>query len=611
MGIRNRFRDIKPCLGKLTETILLISFTSVLVFYFVEAIYFQSFSTALRYILLEWGSEIKLLNLGIVILLEVAMYVFWHNVGTCFAVTSVFCCVLAIVNELKMNARGEAFTFSDIAVAKEALLVAGNYDLKLSSIDWQVILLILVMTVILILFKKSDVRSGIHGKKIFIRIAAGFLCIGILIGVCRNMGDIMAAVKNGGEHVYVVSQYYNQNGFLVGFARTTFNQVQAPENYSRQTVDAIYDSVNMKTDIAETPNIIFVMNESLYDVSVLDGVKLNRDPLAELRKLQEKYTYGTFVSPSYGGGTCNVEFEVLTGCPMDEVGLSTLPYSEMLHHEIDSLACLMNENGYYSVAVHPNTGTYFNRRNVYRYMGFQEVFFTEEMGELPTEGQYAGDQELYERVIDLYEEKGDKPFFAYVITMQNHGGYEYQYDESGIEVSEGGSCGNERALQTYCNLVDSSVEAFQYLIRYFETVDRPTVIVMFGDHSPNVMGSFEYSAELLLGASSIPLYRTTPLVVYYNYDLPYEDWGYINGYNLASKVMDYCGISMDSFWAYGLDTANVPKLGNYYYVDDEWVSEGNIDSGYIEYKRNMWIMAYDRIFGRNYYGDRQDKGIVE
>ena len=84
----------------------------------MEAIYFQSFSTALRYILLEWGSEIKLLNLGIVILLEVAMYVFWHNVGTCFAVTSVFCCVLAIVNELKMNARGEAFTFSDIAVAR-------------------------------------------------------------------------------------------------------------------------------------------------------------------------------------------------------------------------------------------------------------------------------------------------------------------------------------------------------------------------------------------------------------------------------------------------------------------------------------------------------------
>ena len=88
---------------------------------------------------------------------------------------------------------------------------------------------------------------------------------------------------------------------------------------------------------------------------MLDGVKLNRDPLAELRKLQEKYTYGTFVSPSYGGGTCNVEFEVLTGCPMDEVGLSTLPYSEMLHHEIDSLVSLMNENGYYSVAVHPNT----------------------------------------------------------------------------------------------------------------------------------------------------------------------------------------------------------------------------------------------------------------
>lgn len=607
MKIQCWFEPVIKWLKKSIETVFLILFTSAVVFYFAESIYFQSFSTALRFICLEWRAEIIFLNLCLIFLLETALYLFFHNMGVGFGITSAIACILAIVNELKMAARGEAFTFDDIAVAKEALLVAGEYDLKLSGVDLCVILLVLLLSVLLFIFQRPWVREVNGRKALFIRVGSGLAAAGIFAGVFGNMKAVMGAVKPGREEsIYVVSQYYNQNGFLAGLAGVFSNRLQVPENYSPQAVEAISQSVIGKEG-TKNPNVIFIMNESLYDVGIIEGLELSRDPLAELWELEEKYAYGQFISPSYGGGTCNVEFEVLTGCAVDELGPNVLPYSEMLHHPFDSLVSFMNENGYYSAALHPNTGAYFNRRNVYAYMGFQDVFFTEEMGELPKEGQYASDRELYDRLIALYEEKekDDIPFFGYVITMQNHGGYEYEYDGSGIEVLNSGQAKNTRALQTYCNLAASSIEAFQYLIDYFETVDRPTVIIMFGDHSPSVIGSFGYSEEQMLGDSKIPFFRTTPLIVYNNYDLPREDWGYINGYSLASKVMDYCEMKMDSYWAYSLEQDNVPELKGYYNIGQEWIEAGEADFRYTEYKQKKWMMAYDRIFGKNYYGSRK------
>lgn len=600
-----QIQAIKAEMQKSAEIILMIGFTSIVVLYFVETIFSQSFSIALSYIFIQWPPEILFLNLSLIILFELVFYLFWRNVGVSFGITSVIACVLTIVNELKMEARGEAFTFNDIAVAREALLVAGNYDLKLSGIDLQVALLTIVLTALLIFFRRPVGRKAMDKKGAVLRGVTGLLCIGALAVLCGNMRGIMNLYKEGNGYIYVTSQYYQENGFLVGFVRTMENSIQEPEYYSEGMIEDIGNDIQGAEGSGDVPNVIFVMNESLYDISVLDEVKLSRDPLEGLRELQEEHTYGNFITPSYGGGTCNVEFEVLTGCPMEELAVGVMPYSDMIHHPIDSLASLMDERGYYTVAMHPNTGTYFNRRNIYRYMGFQEVFFTEEMGELPTEGEYASDLELYKRLIKLYEEKEQEnmPFFAYVITMQNHGGYEYEYNGSGIEVLDPGKCGNEVALCTYANLVASSIDAFRYLVDYFETVGQPTVIVMFGDHSPNAVGSFGYEEEIRQEIAMMPVYRATPLVVYSNYGLPYEKWAYINGYSLASKVLDYCGITMDGFWAYGLEEANVPKLWGHYYIDQEWVAEANAGSHYKEYRKKMWMLVYDRIFGRNYYGN--------
>ena len=134
--------------------------------------------------------------------------------------------------------------------------------------------------------------------------------------------------------------------------------MEKPKGYSKDRINEIKDSVEI-TDEDNKPNIIFVMNESLYDVMQVDGLSVSADPLAKVKEWQREYTSGYFVSPQIGGGTCNVEFEVLTGCSVENTGGSTvMPYVNMIGKDIDTLVSLMNSNGYDTAAFHPNMGSF-------------------------------------------------------------------------------------------------------------------------------------------------------------------------------------------------------------------------------------------------------------
>ena len=90
--------------------ILLLLLNPLLIYYFVEAIYWQSFSRALGFLVLESAPAIHMLNVGVILILELLLWFLTNRVGLSFGITAFISCGLAIVNELKMEARGEAFT---------------------------------------------------------------------------------------------------------------------------------------------------------------------------------------------------------------------------------------------------------------------------------------------------------------------------------------------------------------------------------------------------------------------------------------------------------------------------------------------------------------------
>ena len=223
------------------------------------------------------------------------------------------------------------------------------------------------------------------------------------------------------------------------------------------------------------------------------------------------------------------------------------------------------------------------------------------MGILPKEGNNYSDLELYKKVIEVFESenRSEKPFFSYIITMQNHGGYnyDYSYNSNPISALESKVYTDKQALETYANLECSSVDAFEYMLNYFSGIEEPTVIVMFGDHAP----AFELFGYGMTGSEMERLkYHTTPLLVWSNYGLPKEDWGYVNGYNLAAKVLDYCGVQADEFFTYVENEKNYTAFSNYCYVGNEWVESEAVDESYHEMQDNIWLMIYDRMFGKDY-----------
>ena len=102
--------------------------------------------------------------------------------------------------------------------------------------------------------------------------------------------------------------------------------------------------------------------------------------------------------------------------------------------------------------------------------------------------------------------------------MQNHGGYS-QSTLKGYEPDVKLNYETEYPeAQTYLSLARESDKAFQNLVEYFEKVDEPTMIVMFGDHWPKLEEGF--LAEVLgkdrekLDLFESQVTYTTPYVIW-------------------------------------------------------------------------------------------------
>ena len=77
------------------------------------------------------------------------------------------------------------------------------------------------------------------------------------------------------------------------------------------------------------------------------------------------------------------------------------------------------------------------------------------------------------------------PQFMYLLTIQNHGGWDQNPAGEDIihSVKEYGAATS--VLNEYLSCMQTSDKAFYDLIQYYKNVDRPVVICMLGDHCPS------------------------------------------------------------------------------------------------------------------------------
>lgn len=297
---------------------------------------------------------------------------------------------------------------------------------------------------------------------------------------------------------------YQDNGFLSSFVSTAQLMIpQKPKGYSKKTADETvkelasrYDEENGEGSAAKAasnqysqqkPNIVVVMNETFSDLSIYDSIKnAGYDGPQYLKSLYpDSILHGTLQVSAMGGGTCNSEFETLTGNSMAFIGSGVYPY-ETYNMNIDNLVSQLKGQGYDTHAIHPAAGSNWNRDGVYSAFGFDtfddEATFT---GATRFRNRI-DDASTYSKTLE-YLNGSDTPQFIFDVTLMGHSGYETGLVPEDKRVNctvDGLDEKNQNKLNEYLATSNEEDAQLKTLIDGIKKSKKPTIVLFFGDHQP-------------------------------------------------------------------------------------------------------------------------------
>lgn len=359
---------------------------------------------------------------------------------------------------------------------------------------------------------------------------------------------------------------------------------------------------------SEKPNIIAIMNESFADLKAVGDMDVTKDYMPFFRGLTKNTIKGYTYSSVFGGNTANSEFEFLTGNTLAFLPDNSVPYQLFLRDRTAGLTSTLDAQGYGPLyALHPYYKTGYSRYKVYPLMGFDRFYTSDDFSDAETVNHHITDFEDYDKIIELYEQSQDEdsPFYLFNVTMQNHGSYDGSTEETGDSVQLKGDLAEYSKAEQYLNMVKMSDKALKRLVKYFEKVDEPTVIVFFGDHQPDLEDSFYdallgQSADALEGEELERLYKV-PFLIWANYDIEEQTIERTSNNYLSTYLADVAGLEKTGYQEFLTDLREeVPCInaygywgsdGNFYEIDDE-------DSPYYNLIHEYNLLEYNNLFGK-------------
>jgi hypothetical protein len=410
-----------------------------------------------------------------------------------------------------------------------------------------------------------------------------------------------------------IDDYRNNGLVLTFFPRIGDLQPPQMDDYNEAKIQSIKESYEAhKPKGGKKASVIAIQNEAWWDPTRLENVEFSSYPLPHFKELSKKYPAGNFVSPVFAGGTCMPEFEFLTGMSTVFLPASSYPYIQFIHKETPSIVSAYRDNGYQTVAIHPYHGNFYNRDSAYPRLGFDKFVSLSDLENPEYSGGYISDSYMSKLIIDEYENKTEDNIFIFGVSMQNHGGYwggrypSYDVLASSDTVSDEDLAG----LQDFTQGVFEADKAFYELTEYFENVDEPVLVVMYGDHLPllgtegstYMAGGMVPQDEVFNYGRYRQLYNT-PYIIWANYDISdLELPQFVSGGNLGYRVFDASNAG-DAPWYFGVYDKFYNKYSAYqlrmsYNSNGKFIGymTGTDDPMIMDY---MYIQ-YDLLHGKRY-----------
>ncbi|MFV0504878.1 MAG: LTA synthase family protein [Lachnospirales bacterium] len=560
--------------------------------------------------LINYTSEVIKYNLIPLILLNLFLLFLLNNCIVSNLIFVIFIIAIDFINYTKIDLRSVPLYIHDYKLLSE--LMSMKSIIPDEALKYGIYGIAALVLLLFVGYRVFTVRKFLIPSRILV--LAGIVAVFMNINntVYANM-QAYNAIEVKGNKFNVIDNYESRGlvySMLYNASRNN-SEVTLGEQYLMNTdekdinIDNIDDVLAKKVaeklpevkyvkGNKEEPNIIFLMVEAYSDFPLYSKFNFKGliDPYENFKKIKEdENCYSErMVVANVGGGTSDTEFDMMLG--LNARFFRSEPYAlSAIKKPITSVPSTLADIGYSTNYIHPNVPNYYERFDKFNKIGIKNFYDITAFDDTVLRGgDFIPDEQVFDKIIEGIENinRRGNPAYIYSTTIQNHGPYKNKYGiytpdkvfNSTIKFNKE----EEDLLNNYLyGVIDTDI-GFKNLIDAINEMDRPTVIVAFGDHIP----SFEmdlYDKIIEVGESDISLSverNKVPFFIYENdaskkeYNISDElnglDIDLISSFYIPLLILHgYDMLDLNSYfkYTYGLIEDYPVVLEDIYFADNE------------------------------------------
>lgn len=421
------------------------------------------------------------------------VYCFFRVFLRCFyswSIVVLITCFLSIVNAKKTLETKHVLSWNDLTGYE-------NYQIAIRYVDVKMLLLCGIAVFFIFLFFIKGRNGNINKASVFLGVVLSFFAApNYWSFIFPALGETVILLYGKSKWPYYISWSWSENikknGVFAHLIQTSFRTMPS------QALDDDRKTYNLyKTNRFSThkDHIVFILCESCWN----DKLHFN-EPFKSLEQHGLISLRG--VSPVYGGGTPNSEFEMYTALSSNTVINGTIfqEYNSKISNA-KTIVSSLRKNGYSTVAMHNFSKSFWLRDEVLPKLGFEHFYGIEDMEYKKEEQPYfPHDKILYDNALKSMKINMDKPFFYSLITVSTHGEY--------------GDKNGDMGEADYKNRINLAMTELSFFIQEIKKLDPNVLLVVYGDHKPALNDYFEQQKILSPHEKKQEIIGDVPVYVY-------------------------------------------------------------------------------------------------
>lgn len=554
--------------------------------------------------------------------------------------------ILALVDYFKNAINGTPLELADFGLAKQAGNVAGLAgDLTPPEDFYLASLALLLCVVMLFLTRRLTALEGtVRGRScLFCLTLAGILLTG---AGARGIGGWL------GVDFYTrmpPAENHSLHGLTLSLWRDAFPQPKTPpkgydQDYMLEVLNRIDQLLGPQTEEEPEvrPNILFILSESFFDLGRLPVLQYGGDPLANFHALEAESVSGTFHSHYLGYGTGYLEIPLLYGLNSLDLppGTNICFQDPAVYQRFDALAEQYTKSGDYTAEMlHAYDNTLYNRVENYPLLGFNQLYFSDDIQQMGIEredGAYGGfymrDGYFFQGMLERMQavNKTGKRAFLFGITMENHQPFEPQKFNYACQIPLNApdfTPAQRDIIRVMLEGITRADQALGELTEALRESEEPTIVVFFGDHRPNLFMPGGDTVYTLLGlCPENDTTNWTPDQINDLYSTDYLIWAndaaLLQGRAgtrressitaLGPQLLELTGEPMSRYWALLEKVSQVCLTQtDLYFVDGQGTpsftrEEAGLSPEALELLELRDAVVYDAVYGKRYITEQMN-----